>query len=253
MRLGQLARKLALRPSQLIDYLATHQIFPEEGSNAKLTDELTEKIVLHFAPERLSEIKEADKTPEPVAEPVIETIEAVAVKEEENSVSEIEQTQPEVPAESSSAEKVDVIKAQKVELSGLKVLGKIELKEAKKKEQPAEESTEEKPAEENKIESPKRKKYEPRRKPTREEREWRNPIAVQREREAREAAEKRKKEIEQEKERRTLNYQKRVKHSQPIKPTKIYQEETEQKPELKKKSTEKPKGLIGRFLHWLNS
>lgn len=253
MRLGQLARKLALRPSQLIDYLATQQVFPEEGSNAKLTDELTEKIVLHFAPERLSEIKEADKTPERVAETIVEKIEPIPAKEEVNPVQEVEQVPPVVTSEISSIENAEVIKAPKIELSGLKVLGKIELKEAKKKEQPAEENTEQKAPEENKTESSKRKKHDHRRKSTRDEREWRNPIALQREREAREAAEKRKKEIEQEKERRTLNYQKRVKHSQPARPAKIYQEDEVEKPTLKSKSVEKPKGLLGRFLHWLNS
>ena len=49
MRLGQLARKLAIRPSQIVDYLSTHQIYLEEGSNAKLNDEHVDRIVQHFA------------------------------------------------------------------------------------------------------------------------------------------------------------------------------------------------------------
>jgi hypothetical protein len=56
MRLGQLARKLALRPSQIVDFLAARQIYLEEGSNAKLKDESVENIVRHFAPEKLQEI-----------------------------------------------------------------------------------------------------------------------------------------------------------------------------------------------------
>lgn len=56
MRLGQLARKLAIRPSQIVDYLSSQQIYLEEGSNAKLNDEHVDRIVQHFAPDRLKEI-----------------------------------------------------------------------------------------------------------------------------------------------------------------------------------------------------
>ena len=59
MRLGQLARKLSVRPSQIVDLLAKSQQYFDEGSNAKLNDDLVKHIVLHFAPERLGEFMAA--------------------------------------------------------------------------------------------------------------------------------------------------------------------------------------------------
>lgn len=249
MRLGQLARKLALRPSQIVDYLAVQQIFPEEGSNAKLNDELTRQIILHFAPARLSEIIESEeKEPEPISSPM--PAEAVASTKEEPLL-QVENNTPAANIDDSS-ERPEVIKAPKIELSGLKVLGKIELKETKKKsETVASENQELPPVEEKKSEPNRPRKPQPRRK-AQEENQWRNPIALQREREAREAEAKRKKEAEQEKERRTLNYQKRVKPVQPVKSSKFYEEQEEQT-QINKKPEEKPKSLLGRFLRWLNS
>lgn len=251
MRLGQLARKLALRPSQIVDYLAANQIFPDEGSNAKLSDELTEKIVLHFAPTRLNEIMEAEeKMPEPAITQEIEEI--VAATENAEPITQKEQIVADTTPENLS-EKPEVIKAPKVELSGLKVLGKIELKETRKKEQAATESESEEatPAVEKKPEPSRPRRPQPRRREQGES-QWRNPIALQREREAREAEAKRKKEAEQEKERRTLNYQKRIKPVQQVKSSKFYEEKEAPTPK-KSKQEEKPRTLLGRFLRWLNS
>jgi hypothetical protein len=249
MRLGQLARKLALRPSQIVDYLAAQQLFPEEGSNAKLNDELTRQIILHFAPARLSEIIESEeKEPEPITSPMPAE---VIVSANEEPVVQDENIIP-VASTEVSFEKPEVIKAPKIELSGLKVIGKIELKETKKKsETVASENQELTPIEEKKPEPTRPRKPQPRRK-AQEENQWRNPIAMQREREAREAEAKRKKEAEQEKERRTLNYQKRVKPAQPVKSSKFYEEQEEQT-QINKKPEEKPTSLLGRFLRWLNS
>jgi hypothetical protein len=243
MRLGQLARKLAVRPSQIIDYLATKQEFPEEGSNAKLSDEITEQIVRHFAPDRLSELLESEEK-----EPVKEL--ALVVKESTPTVeAEIIETPQSLSADT-AIDKPEVIKAPKVELSGLKVLGKIELKDIKKKEINPQETKEEDTAIDRRSDERRPAKYK-QDKRTQGEREWRNPIAIQREREAREAEEKRKRELELEKERRTINYQKRVKPPQPIKAVKLYEEPVENV--RKKKTEEKPKSLLGRFLRWLNS
>jgi hypothetical protein len=83
MRLGQLARKLSVRPSQIVDILAKHQQFLEDGSNAKLTDDLVKQIVLHFAPDRLSEIMavQTQEEPEPQPNPEPETVVAESAVE----------------------------------------------------------------------------------------------------------------------------------------------------------------------------
>ncbi|MCU0368973.1 MAG: hypothetical protein MUF39_09095 [Cyclobacteriaceae bacterium] len=247
MRLGQLARKLAIRPSQIIDYLATKQEFPEEGSNAKLSDEITEQIVLHFAPDRLSQILESEEKA-PVKE--LASVEEESIIELTPTV-EAEITEaPQSLSADTTTDKPEVIKAPKIELSGLKVLGKIELKDIKKKEINPQETKEEDTAIEKRSNEKRPTKYK-QDKRTQGEREWRNPIAMQREREAREAEAKRKRELELEKERRTINYQKRVKPPQPIKAVKLYDEPAENV--RKKKTEEKPKSLLGRFLRWLNS
>lgn len=258
MRLGQLARKLALRPSQIVDYLATQQIFPDEGSNARLNDEVTRRVILHFAPARLNEIMAMEEnTPEPVETPAPGKKESVAVDSEEVTM---EVAPPHVIAEEKSV--VEVIKAPKVELSGLKVLGKIELPEPKKKLVPVAESPE------GVIESPegvaekipaterKSRRAEPRNKnqqrtPDYKQRPERNPIAVQREQKAREEEEKRKIKQEREKEKRTQYYMQRVKAGQPTKAVKIVTEPTESM--ILQEERPAPKTWFGKFLRWLNT
>lgn len=245
MRLGQLARKLAVRPSQIVDYLSTHQIYLEEGSNAKLNDEHVDRIVLHFAPNRLKEIVADIKTEE-----AVENMTPAIVTEQP----EKEDSKPEIfeSASDNKLEKPEVIKAPKVELSGLKVLGKIELPEPKKKDQPALEPA----REETKTEPQEQRKQKPEsRKPQIKSKQeaqqpWRNPIALQREREAREAEQRKREAAEREKERRKEHYLKRVKVGQPTKPARIIDEPMEL--HITQKSDERPRGLWGRFMKWLN-
>jgi hypothetical protein len=259
MRLGQLARKLTLRPSQIVDYLAAQQIFPDEGSNARLTDEMTERIVHHFAPQRLNEImaieeKSLESATEPIQEePVfIKVAEEVAVAEESpSSVVEAAEGNP-------SEDKPEVIKAPKVELSGLKVLGKIELPEPKKKAEPVTESVEAAEGEPAKIPATEKKQGRPeprvntkQRRENYTQRPARNPIAIQREQKAREEEEKRKEKLEREKEKRTQYYLQRVKTGQPTKSAKIVSEPLESYQAKEVKPV--PKTWFGKFLRWLNT
>lgn len=260
MRLGQLARKLALRPSQIVDYLATQQIFPDEGSNARLSDEVTERVILHFAPARLNEIMvPEEKNSETILPPAsVQEEEPVAVKTEEIATVEITPS----PAISVAQEKseIEVIKAPKVELSGLKVLGKIELPEPKKKvaaETESPESTEgvEEEGKQIPVTEKKSRRSEPRAQ-TQPRREYtarpaRNPIALQREEQARKEEEKRKARLEREKEKRTQYYLQRVKTGQPTKAAKIVSEPTESFSLKEEKPA--PKTWLGKFLRWLNT
>jgi hypothetical protein len=255
MRLGQLARKLALRPSQIVDYLATLQILPEEGSNARLSDDLTERVIMHFSPERLNEIlTREEKSPEPVTPVPVEEV-PVDNRIDEEVVS-VEPVQTSVVE--SAGEKPEVIKAPKVELSGLKVLGKIELPEPKKKTTPVSETTEEVEPANHEIPLTKTPQVKTERKEkiskSREnytQRPARNPIAEQRERKAREEEEKRKAKAERDKEKRTQYYLQRVKTGQPTKAVKIVSEPTETF-ELKEVKPA-PKTWLGKFLRWLNT
>ena len=59
MRLGQLARKLELRPAEIIEFLATKNIVIEEDANAKVEDNYVTMVFRQFAPEM-----EAENIPE---------------------------------------------------------------------------------------------------------------------------------------------------------------------------------------------
>jgi hypothetical protein len=254
MRLGQLARKLALRPSQIVDYLSAQGIFNEEGSNARLSDEIANQIVLHFAPARVNEILSSDeKNPEPTAVLVTKQEELV-IEDKSKSEREIET----FPTEALvlSEEKPEVIKAPKVELTGLKVLGKIDLPEPKKKTTPMPEISEAGNHAVDKTEIEKRpvrrdlKDSVPRRE-SYKQRPARNSIAEQREKKAREEEAKRRLKAERDKEKRAQYYFQRVKTGQPTKAVKLVSEPLESysfneaKPE--------PKAWWGKFLRWLNS
>ncbi len=261
MRLGQLARKLALRPLQIVDYLAAQQIFPDEGSNARLSDEVTRRVVLHFAPERLNEIMTVEeKNTEPTATPSPVQEEQVITNEQEEVIAVEAAPSPVIEVAEEKAE-VEVIKAPKVELSGLKVLGKIELPEPKKKTAPVTESPEgtvvaaeeaEKiPVTEKKSRRPESRVNTQPRRDNYTQRIARNPIALQREEQARKEEERRKEKGEREKEKRTEYYLQRVKTGQPTKAAKMLSEPTESYSLKEERPT--PKTWLGKFLRWINT
>lgn len=247
MRLGQLARKLSLRPSQLVDFLATHHIETAEGSNTRLEDEHARLIISHFAPESLEEIMkpavetELQPNPEPPAESLqTEHIAEPEVKTEENHVTINETINEETSSETQG--EPEVIRVQRIELSGLKVLGKIDLPEPKKKEPKAEGDDSEEPRQERrgKAKHPKRE---------RDTRNWRNPLDVQRQREAKELEEKRKAETEREKEKRKQHYQTKVKQ---VKVAKRNVKPAKENVSTKKPADTRPapKTWVGKFLRW---
>ncbi len=235
MRLGQLARKLELRPPEIIEFLATKNIVIEDDANAKVEDNYVALVFRQFAPEM-----EAENNPEidaPAANTPDEPIPEVNVVDE-NLATIIPESEP-LP------ERIEVIKAQKVELSGLKVLGKIDLPDTKKKqaEAPPENSETEQPREFN------REKKSPDYKKT--QRPPKNPIALQREREALAAQKKREEELQLKKEKRTQNYLKKVKAHQPTKAAKLHREEAEEMSAAE--LAEPPKTLWGKFVKWLTT
>ncbi len=242
MRLGQLARKLALRPGQIVDFLSKNNITIESGSNTRIEDEHVALVMRNFAPE-LSEEK------------IVETISqneepSYAPSEPEaGQPSSAEEISPEIPSAQVefNEEKIELIKAPKIELSGLRVLGKIELPEVKKKEVlPPAESIDEVPP----PNLEKRKPY-PQRKERTSSASYKNPIALKREREAREAEEKRKASTEVEKEKRALHYRKKIKPAPPTKRVRLIDEPMEEFSAAQLE--EPPKTWFGKFLRWLNT
>ena len=125
MRLGQLARKLELRPAEIIEFLATKNILIEDDANAKVEDNYVTLVFQQFAPDMETENR-----------PEIDVAAASTSDEPIGDTSEVdEKPAASRPASQSVTDRIEVIKAPKVELSGLKVLGKIDLPDTKKNNQ----------------------------------------------------------------------------------------------------------------------
>ncbi|MEK6781667.1 MAG: hypothetical protein AABY93_08170 [Bacteroidota bacterium] len=249
MRLAQLARKLAVRSTVIVEFLSEQNIQIEDGSNTRLEDDHVTLIMKKFAPARAAEV---------AAELAIEkeTTEEVNLSKETDAL--LVQTVAgdsniELPVSESEREKIEVIKAAKVELSGLKVLGKIELPETKKKEpeylrDPIQNEESALTKIEKKLSQENRKAY-PSRKEKNEEPVRKNPIALQRERDAIEAEKRRLSQLDREKEKRTQHYFSKVKVIAPIKSVKLVKEEVEEMVPLEPV----PKTWWGKFMKWLNT
>jgi len=255
MRLGQLARKLSKRPADILEFLSIQNVSTDEIANYRLTDDQVRQAFQEFAPDMLvseASLTEVEKTEDL---PIVDDF-----KVEEPSVVETAiETPPLSTPESTDEEKpeaIETIKAPKVSLSGLKVLGKIDLPEPKKKEEPKVEDTEattDTPPTETpkpKYEGKGRPQRQDRRQDRRDDRPRKNPVVLKREREARDAEEKRKDELKRQKESRTQYYQQRVKPAAPTKAAKIYDESVEQMTDI---PAAPPKTLLGKLWRWLTT
>ena len=240
MRLGQLARKLALRPTDIVDYLAENNIRIADGTNTRMEKEQVNLVMKRFVPGWVESPMAEEQTAEEeiiVSEPAVET----SVIDEQVEVTTVSDQQQDPPAENN-----EVIRAPKIELSGLKVVGKIDLPEPKKKEEvPGEENPAVDDSKKERREN--RKSFDVNR--NRRQRAEKNPVALQREKEAREAQKKRLEQQAREKEKRTQNYLKNYKPSSPTKAVRLVKEDVvEMTP---KELEEPPKTLFGKILRWL--
>ena len=249
MRLGQLARKLARRPSEIVALLSRRGITVDDNSNTKLEDDHVILIMKEFAPSSSVNTLLAPLDGQGEELPLVEAI----ADQAEHSHEEPESGEYSFPSGESQELKPELIKAPKVELSGLKVVGKIELPEVRKKEplaaigeEPAEnpKDSETLPA---KIRTPKVYKKER----TEQRTARKNPIALQREREAQEVEKKKQLKAEEEKEKRTKKYYSKVKGSAPTKRVKLVDEPTTEMSASELK--EAPRTWVGRFLNWLKT
>jgi hypothetical protein len=249
MRLGQLARRLSLRPVQIVDFLADKGIQIDSNSNTRLEDGHVTTIVQHYSPESLAAIeREPDELQE--ATPEVAQAEFVEAMAEAQSFTQEEKT---AEKNTEAVELSEIIRVQKVELSGLKVLGKIELPEQKKKEPVTEEATNESAgdvSEKPVVEKlPKQRNRKPEQNRERsQQRSWKNPVELQRDRESREAEAKKQRDLEREKEKRKKHYQEKMKSSTQPKKAKV-----KVQPEGPKKPVDTrpvPKTWLGKFLRW---
>lgn len=252
MRLAQLARKIAVKPSEIVTFLATHSVTIEDSSNAKITEDHVHLILKHFVPEEL--IEEAKAAEEGQAPPQHQALEQPEESKVEMPSAVLASTET-IEAEGENTPSSEVIKPIKVELPGLKVVGKIDLPEPKKKEEGKGDAVEV----ENlpPVAVPRRPSNPENRRSVRQstdqnQRPRKNPIALQREREEKEALRKRQEEERIQKELRTKRYLKKV--STKITPPKpLKRKGHEEEYEVFQEEPAKPKTFLGRILKWFVS
>jgi hypothetical protein len=247
MRLAQLARKLALKPSDIVAFLAEKGVAIENNSNTKLSDEHVDKVMAHFVgPGPSSENQPPVDAPPQVQDEIIEVNprEKLKVEEALKTTHDEENTTEE--------NKIEVIKAPKVDLPGLKVVGKIELPEKKKKEETQAEEGAESDTQEKSIPQSK-----PRKSPARHQSEHarprKNPIALAREREERDALRKKQEEAKREKELRTQRYYNKLQSAKSTKQARKQRERVDEYETYKDQDhlPEPPKTVLGKIWRWL--
>lgn len=149
MRLSALARKINITPTQLITFLEEKEIEISNGLHSKLDSETVDLVYTHFLPEqKIEEAEIVEKIEEEIEEKIEEEIDAeIEDKIEEKIDAEIEadipvaqETRKEQKTgtvddlENDNQDEIELIKAKKVKLEGIKIVGKIELPEKPKKE-----------------------------------------------------------------------------------------------------------------------
>ncbi len=236
MRLAQLARKLDVRQTDIVAFLEGKNIDVTKGSNFRLDEPTIALILQQFGP--LPGTVDMDP-PEPAPEYIApETDEPISQEEPPMQAPEITETHDQAPAEN-----VELIRAPKVELPGLRVVGKIDLPDPRRKAAEGEGDDAATHVEREKAPVPRKKRRTPATADTR------NTSSLRREREARAAERKRRAEEELAKERRRQKYLNKVKINVPTRPARIYDEEVEElQPDLPE---EKRSSLWGRFIGWL--
>ncbi len=263
MRISSLARKIKIKPSELITFCEQNGIELDSGAHTKLTPDQVEKLYTEFAPEFLvnednsselpveeaEEISEAEdelkeEVPEIPDEPVVTAEEAAPLdpeplnepaQETNEEVGTIEENEP-------NEEEIEVIRAPKVTLPGLKVKGKIELPEPKKPE-----PKEEKPSEEKN----KTGKRSDRSRKSKKKGDDYNPIA---------AARKRRQEKEEKERKAALNRKKKAKakHYYKMQQKVAKTKQVKEKPDNKSRYTDSQGkeiqgNIFQRFWRWFNS
>lgn len=249
MRLAQLARKIQVKPSELINFILNqfdHKI--NSTPNTVIPKEYLGAIVEHFVLK-----KETNDTTHKVIEKTVAEVEQCTVTEPESTEKvEIEETESTEETEETILNIEDgVIRAPKVKIEGVTVVGKIEL--------PTKPEVQEEEKEEAKETVEKSEKPKPTRIPRTPQKtkngrksELNYEEEKQKERQAYKEELRRKKELAKKKKRahyEAMVKEKGTKLPKKKKPTKAQQLQTE----IEKKKENRPTSLWGRFIYWLNN
>lgn len=165
MRLGQLSRQLKIETKDIVKFLGKEKIEVEDNPNTKLDESQINLVEAHF---QVEEEKIEDK-PEPAFQSILDAEHQPQNKENNNIETEKEEKVSELPkkidlskfetkksqtskeknffpAEDPKEEeivKAELLPTEKIQLGGIKVVGKIDLPEKPKKEETKEQSQEE--------------------------------------------------------------------------------------------------------------
>ena len=291
MRLGQLSRQTGLRSAEIVDFLADQKIIIKSGSNAKVDNEYVELVYSGFnlqPPVDVEEKKVEPTEPESESESqdsseadvVIEDIPLSRdahseinelfdglEEEEEFSAEEVTAIKEKIEAQKIAKEEADrpenpnLIKAPKVSLQGLKVVGKIDLPEPKVKEEvvETEESAEVQVEKPKPIEVVRHKKRNSgqNRQSQRNRNANINPVELQRQKDEKVARQRKKRELRKEKEIKRQYYHKlnqdKKKEKEAIRKETPSVEATDiKKPALKPKKVTRG-NFISRLWRWLDA
>ena len=226
MRIGQLARHLNISPGEIRDFIRSQGFTVDSDTNTRLDESGIRAVLNHFAPDKI------DNTSTFLSEP--DEKDSLVASGAPNS--ESSEMLPDGP--------VETIRAPKIELQGLKVLGKIDLPEPKKKPEPAEVTM----PQDSEVSKPSNF----RRREQRPARPWVNPLEKQRRREAREAEEEKKRILSQQKELRAAAYHSRqlkIRSTVPVKSKQEKQNSSSGQRIVKPR----PTGFFARIWHWLTN
>lgn len=283
MRLGQLARSLDVTPKEIVAYLSEKGIKANEHPNSKLSETDERDVLAHFCQDtpanpkydtatdqEVSSVSSNIINPRPDPLPVIHVPKkeiSISIEEFENSIKEkhtvtvspedIAEDEGVPPDETAVPKKngidgTEIIKMPKVELSGLKVVGKIELPKKEKAAQEKTSAKKEEPAPEVRYYKPERKKKpKKQRVPLTEEQKEARRAKQKKDRERKkQQIEKRKKErVEQQiKEKKKQHYQQKTKGLETSIKSKA---RASSKP--RKQANPQPKTAWGKFWKWLNT
>lgn len=251
MRLSQLARQVSKTSKELIVFLHSRGIKSYTSSNAKIDPDHVRLIQNHFGPESIS-------SPE-------DTISAGKKDREfDPSLHDEQPLKPEISQKKTSKqainlpepEETEIIRAPKIKLQGVKVVGKIELPEKPVKvteSKPTKEENLENPTLKTGLERPGKSTHFNKHKTSRYPKNKQSSSYLEKQKKEELRREKEKKErLRKEKEKKRIHYQKNVQ-------SKIQPGRLKKKQEIKnseKQNHNKPapvnKNPIKRFWAWLN-
>ncbi len=270
MRLGQLSRKINVKPTDIIDYLDKDlKVKMNSHLNSKVEDQYVDFIISHFSVNKKEEaVKSKDK------EPHITEKEASEKKEKEVSEKKEKvkktKTPAEIPLEKIEEDKIETIKASAQKLDGLKVIGKIELppppppemieidgvmydKQEVKKQRKEEKEQRRAQLQKRKIESPNNPEVKNRIHPPLAKRH----LSFEEKKEVDDKAYLKRKRVEEkyQKEKQRKHYEKihLLKPAAKGEKKKTSKKVKIQEPEIIIESKPKPKSLLGKFWRWLNT